>query len=77
MTSLVQWPSSVSSQFSKPLDGPYWTGRSTCGLRSDGMSCLNGPVFDCLRSIVTIDGVSWMSDRGRFDEANSLALRNT
>ena len=36
--------------------------------------CLNGSIFDCLRSIVTVVGVSWMLVQS--DEVNSLALRN-
>ena len=39
-------------------------------------SYLNKAVIDCLRRIVTIVGVIWMSDQSRIDEVNLLALKN-
>ena len=42
------------------------------------MECphLNGSVLDCLRNIVTVLDVCWMSDHEKLAEVNSLALRN-
>ena len=39
-------------------------------------SYLNKAITDCLRHIVTIVGVIWISDQSKIDEVNLLALKN-